>query len=199
MIVDIPDQKAFEIQMLGPYTHEEFDRFCVQNPKLRAELEPDGKISIMSPVHLLSASRENLFSTYLTLYGIETGLGEAFNSNAAFTLPNGSVRAPDASFVYADKLAGMSEADWSSFPSIVPEFVVEVRSDSDRLNQLKKKMTDTWIANGVQLGWLVDPQSEIVYLYRADGTQEEIHGFDQELSGEEILPGFTFKLSLLRR
>lgn len=74
-----------------------------------------------------------------------------------------------------------------------------MRSDSDRISQLKKKMADTWMANGVHLGWLVDPMSEIVYLYRQNGSVEEVHGFDQELSGEDVLPGFIFKLSLLRR
>ncbi|HRI59576.1 MAG TPA: Uma2 family endonuclease, partial [Saprospiraceae bacterium] len=81
---------------------------------------------------------------------------------------------------------------------IVPDFVIEVRSPSDSLTELKEKMAEAWMANGVRLAWLLDPESQSACIYRADGSSETINGFDYKLSGEDVLPGFEFDLGVLK-
>ena len=73
---------------------------------------------------------------------------------------------------------------------ICPDFVVELRSATDRLQQMKKKMAE-YIQNGARLGWLLDPIEERVYIYRP-GIQVECLENPTELSGEDVLPGFRF-------
>jgi Uma2 family endonuclease len=80
---------------------------------------------------------------------------------------------------------------------VVPEFVIEVRSDSDAIGRLQTKMREVWIANGVRLAWLIDPKNQVTYIHRADGSEQVIAGFDRVLSGEDVLPGFELQLSVL--
>ncbi len=68
----------------------------------------------------------------------------------------------------------------------------------DKLKKLQKKMKETWIKNGVRLAWLIDPYEEKAHICRADGNLEVIADFDQQLSGEEVLPGFALSLSEFR-
>ena len=130
-------------------------------------------------------------------YSREDGKGRAFSPSTGFTLPDGSTRSPDASWVSNDQLARLSPPERKSFAPVVPEFVVEVRSDSDDLIRLRRKMSETWIGNGVQLAWLIDPIEQKAYTYRSDGSVEVIPDFEHILSGEGILPGFEFDLGLL--
>jgi len=58
-------------------------------------------------------------------------------------------------------------------------------------------MLKTWIANGVRLAWLIDPENQQAWVYRADGSETHILDFQQVLSGESVLPGFEFDLHLL--
>lgn len=46
---------------------------------------------------------------------------------------------------------------------VVPDFI-ELRSKTDALKKLKRKMKDTWTENGVQLAWLIDPYEEKAYV-----------------------------------
>ena len=58
-------------------------------------------------------------------------------------------------------------------------------------------MTDIWMANGVRLAWLIDPIAQKAWVYRADGITETVSDFNAQLSGEAVLPGFTFDLKEL--
>lgn len=79
-----------------------------------------------------------------------------------------------------------------------PEFVIEVKSKSDYIEQLKKKML-VWLTNGATLGWLIDPSEEIVYVYKQAGEVKEIRGFKNKVDGEYPVEGFTLDLSLLKK
>lgn len=95
-------------------------------------------------------------------------------------------------------MSQMLPEDWTRFARLAPDFVIEVRSETDRIGKLKKKMTDTWIANGVRLAWLIDPLQEKAYVYRENGSFETFDEFDHVLSGENVCPGLTFDLSKMR-
>jgi len=95
-------------------------------------------------------------------------------------------------------LPDLPESERSKFAAIVPDFVVEVRSKSDRINVLKDKMLE-WIENGVRLAWLIDPKTETAYIYRKNGDIETFEDFSQILNGEDVIKGFEFDLKLIKK
>lgn len=195
-LVFLPDQEV-RLKYTKEMTPDDFMDFCLKNPDLNVELEPNGTIVIMSPLTPSSGNIEAEFITELKLYARKNG-GEAYSSSTGFTLPDGSVRSPDASYFKAEQLEKIDEQEFFRFTEMVPTFVVEVRSKSDSLSKLQRKMTDTWIANGVRLAWLVDVKKERVFVYRANGSIELVEGFEHLLTGEQVLPGFTFDLGLIK-
>lgn len=176
----------------------DFEQFCAQNRDLRIEREANGKVTIMAPVHFDSGSFELDVATDLNLYVRKTKKGKALGPSTGFKLPDGSTKSPDASWISAEKLAALPPAERKKFAAVVPDFVIELRSDSDKLGKLKRKMEQTWIANGVRLAWLIDPVKQKVYIYRQDGSIEVVQGFDGKLNGEDVLPGFELDLGMLK-
>ncbi len=75
---------------------------------------------------------------------------------------------------------------------VTPEFVIELKSASDRLANLRAKMRE-WIANGVSLAWLIVPETRSVEIYRANGSSEEIAA-PSEIAGEGPVAGFVLRL-----
>jgi Uma2 family endonuclease len=123
--------------------------------------------------------------------------GEMFDSSTGFRLPDGSTLAPDASIVSQARWDSLSNEEQEKFPPLCPDFIVELKSKSDHLPTLQQKM-ENWIANGARLAWLIDPDQEQVHIYRPQQTPELVTGFDNTLSGENVLQGLVFDLSILR-
>lgn len=173
----------------------EFFEFCQTNRDLRIELTSEGDLIVMPPTGSKSGHRN---FTLTAQFGIwvqsdETGFG--FDSSTGFTLPNGAVRAPDLAWIRKERWEALTEDEQEEFAPICPDFVVELRSRTDRLETLKNKMQE-YIDNGVQLGWLIDPFEKTVYIYRPDTDITTL--IDPEtLSGEPLLPGFTLTVRKL--
>ena len=132
-----------------PLTPETFLDVCRHNPERQIEMEPDSSITISSLSTPFIGSIEALFIRELVLFSRKYG-GTSYSSSTGFTLPDGSVRSPDASYLTAAQIAKIDPKEFSKFTEMVPKFVVEVRSGSDGLKKLQRKMTDTWMANGVE-------------------------------------------------
>lgn len=183
-----------------PMSDAAFEQFCTINQELRIERESSGNLLVMPPVHTESGSYENVVSGELYFWNRQTGLGKAFSPSTGFTLPDTSVRSADASWVSNEVYAAISAGERKTFARLVPAFVAEVLSDTDSLRKAKAKakMADVWIANGVQLGWLIDVKRATVYIYRANGSVEVVNGLDQTLSGETVLSGFELALALFQ-
>lgn len=182
-----------------PLSREKFAWLSARYPDLRMERENTGKVTIMSPVKFGSGNRESLANFFLTLWWYKEKTGETFSASTGVELPDGAIKSPDCGWVGPERLASVSAQEKENdFLKVMPDFVAEVRSKTDRLAKLKKKMKNTWIKNGVRLAWLIDPYEEKAYIYRANGSKEELTGFDQELSGEDVLPGFVLNLSQFR-
>jgi Uma2 family endonuclease len=153
----------------------------------------------MSPVKKGSGKRESSLHGLLFMWNFQTNLGEVFGPSAGFDLPDGATRSPDIAWISREKAEGVPD-DEESFINIVPDFVVEIRSSSDRLQKLQEKMTAAWMTNGVRLAWLIDPYEEKAYIYRQDKEVEIRAGFsDISLSGEDVLPGFELPLNTMKR
>ncbi len=150
----------------------------------------------MPPSSYDSGNHEMEAGADLTLWNRRTKLGRVFSPSTLFKLPDGSKRMPDAAWISREKHAQLSAKERKSFARIVPDFVIEVRSPSDRPQVLKDKMQSAWIKNGVQLAWLIDPELQQAWIFRADGSETHIPDFQRVLSGESVLPGFELDLRI---
>ncbi|MDZ7897857.1 MAG: Uma2 family endonuclease [Arcicella sp.] len=173
-----------------------FFDFCQKNDHLRIERNADGTIIFMPPTGTLTGERNSEIGADLVIWKRKNG-GHSFDSSTGFTLNNTAVRSPDASWMSNERYSSVELVELKKFARICPEFVVELMSENDLLSELQKKMEE-YIENGVLLGWLVNPKTEEVFIYREDGTIAKVIGFNNKLSGENILKGFEFDLNLLR-
>jgi Uma2 family endonuclease len=139
------------------------------NPDLRLERNAQGELIVMPPADGRSSSQNAVIIFQLVAWSKKNGTGTVFDSSGGFSLPNGAVRAPDACWVSNEQLAKLSDEELEAFLPLCPEFVVELRSASDSLKSLQEKMEE-YIANGTQLGWLLDAKTKNVYVYTPDGV-----------------------------
>ena len=173
----------------GPVTPEQFEELCGKYDELRLELTSTGELIVMPPTGTLTGKRNFDLTYQLGAWCREQSSGICFGADTGFTLPNGAIRGPDASWVTREKWDSLTKQQTDSFAPICPDFVVELRSKTDRLPALFNKMTE-YIENGASLGWLIDPSTHRVYVYRPD---EEVIILEnpESVSGEPLLPGFT--------
>ncbi len=201
-VLENPLRKLVQDQPLSypsRMSEAEFDRFVLENGDLRIERDKYGTITIHPPMTYKSAVRESKALFFLQLWGFShQHLGDVVSPSGSFNLPDGAQCKADGSFVSRAQLQFFSDEELSHIPHLVPDFVMEVRSTTDRIGALKTKMEEVWIANGVRLAWLIDPIKERAWVYRANGEVVEIHNFNQKLSGEDVLPGFELDLNLLK-
>lgn len=176
---------------------EEFYDFCQQNSNLKLEREADGTILIMPNTGGETGDKNSEINFQLRGWNKKHKLGKVFDSSTAFKLPSSAVRSPDASFVSQERWDDLTPDQRKRFPPLCPDFVIELMSESDTLSDAKEKMQDDWMANGCRLGWLIDPFSQTTYIYRADGSIQINRGFEQPLSGEDVLPSLEFELGEL--
>lgn len=171
---------------------EQLLAFCRANPELHIERNAEGEVIVMSPTGAETSHRNLMISAMLYLWAIRDGSGVAFDSSGGFVLPNGAMRAPDAAWVRRARLATLTRAEKRGFLPLCPDFVVELRSESDRLDALQAKM-DEYIANGAQLGWLIDPIEQVVCVYRPGQPMQRLVR-PAAVSGEPVLNGFILEL-----
>lgn len=181
---------------IGRMTDDEFFRFASSNRDYKIERQANGQIIINMPTGLQISNLNSDFNGELWYWNRKYKLGYAFDSNGGFTLPDSSVKSPDASWVRKDRWENLAEDEKKIFGHIVPDFIVEIVSESDSLDQQKHKMKQ-WIENGVILGWLIDPASEKTYIYHFEKSNFEVKNFDETLDGEDILPNFSINLKEL--
>ena len=183
---------ALRFRPLYAMTPDEFYAFCQQNPDMRAELSAEGEVVFISPAGGLSSAVNALVIGALIRWAQLDGQGVVFDSSAGFILPNGAVRSPDAAWVRRPRLAKLPARQRERFLPLCPEFVVEIASPSDRLVDLQAKM-DEYMANGAELGWLINPASRGVTVFRPGEPAQHVVGADSIDAGS-LLPGFSLDL-----
>lgn len=172
---------------------EQFYRICQNNRELNFERTVKGELIIMPPVGGESGNREANLIIDLGLWNRQTNLGYTFSSSTIFKLPNGADRSPDAAWIEKERWEALTLEQRRKFPPIAPDFVIELRSETDSLNLLQLKMQE-YMESGVKLAWLINPQQQQIEIYRQE-QPIEIQNLPIRLSGERILPGFTLYLS----
>jgi Uma2 family endonuclease len=171
-----------------PMSDEEFMRFCAANEPMRFEREPNGEILVMTPAGNRTGRKNAYIVQALGNWSDFDGRGYHFDSSTGFTLPDGSVRSPDAAWVQASRWNALSEEEKDRFSPLCPDFVIELRSPTDKLPGLQSKMAK-WIANGVQTAWLIDPKEKSVTIYRP-GEEPELHTHPTSVQGDGPIAGF---------
>lgn len=180
------------------FSDKEFEQFCLDNRELRIERDADQNILIMSPTHSLSGQQNGELFRQVANWNIETGSGITFDSSTGFTLPDKSMRSPDVAWTTKQTWEGLSMEQRRSFAPICPEFVIELKSESDLIKHLQEKMKDVWLKNGTLLGLLIDPDTECVHIYHKGKSPEVIQGFDHKVSCDPVLNGFHLDLKRLK-
>lgn len=173
-------------------TQEQFRTICLANPDLRLERTANGELVIMPPTGWETGNRNSRLTQRLGNWTDADGTGLAFDSSTGFTLPNGADKSPDVAWVSRARLEAINPDPYRFLP-LAPDFVVELRSATDKLETLQQKMRE-YIDNGVRLAWLIDPQNQQVEIYRP-GQEVEILRSPTSLSGENVLPGFALDLA----
>ncbi|HEY0459374.1 MAG TPA: Uma2 family endonuclease [Pyrinomonadaceae bacterium] len=174
-------------------TAEEFWVFCARNRKLRAELTKDGDVIIMPPTGFETSDKNLEILLQLGNWAKRDKSGRVTESNGGFILKNGAVYAPGAAWTSKAQLEKFSAGELKKFLPLCPDFVIELRSESDTLKDLQAKMAE-YIENGARLGWLIDPKEKRVHVYRPT-SEAEILDNPKSVSGEDVLVGFVLDLT----
>ena len=173
-----------------PLTDELLMRLSDVNEILRLERDAEGRLIVNMTVGGESNRFEMELAVQLAIWWRQDRIGLNYSAGVGLRLPDGSVRSPDAAWVGPERLRGITREQLRRFPPLCPDFIVEVRSPSDSLVAQQGKMTDVWLANGVRLGILIDPDNLNVFLYRPGQAVVELDQPD-ELSCDPEVPGFT--------
>ncbi len=176
-----------------PMTDREFTAFCSEHPDLNFEMTAEGEIIVMAPTHFLTGVSNCDIAGQLFIWARKDRCGVVCDSSTGFVLPNGARRSPDASWTLKSRVRKIDTRKRKSFLHLCPDFVIEVRSDSDRLPSVRKKMRE-YLANGAQLGWLIDPERRSVEIYRPDGQVESRAGI-KNIEGEGPVASFVLDLT----
>jgi Uma2 family endonuclease len=173
-------------------SEHEFYEFCQLNRDLRLELTSEGDLIIMPPTGSKTGIRNSRLNLRLAGWAEKDGTGQSFDSSAGFMLPNSAKRSPDFAWVSNERWNALTEEEQEEFAPLCPDFVVELRSRTDILANIQRKM-DEYMANGAQLGWLIDPLERKVHVYRLSAPVEELDN-PQTISGEPLLGGLSLNL-----
>jgi Uma2 family endonuclease len=173
-------------------TDDQFYHLCKRNESLRFEMTSQGEIIVMSPVGGISGQRESDLITDVQIWNRRHQLGIVFSSSTVFRLPDGSKRSPDVAWVESSRWQRLSLIDQEKFPPLAPDFVIELRSKTDELSPLRAKMRE-YLSNGVRLGWMFNPQGQIVEVYEP-GQPPQTIALPNRLSGGIVLPQFELEI-----
>ncbi|MFN5955294.1 MAG: Uma2 family endonuclease [Dolichospermum sp.] len=174
------------------FTDDKFVEMVAANKDLRLELSPQGELSIMSPTGGETGDRNLELGGQVWFWNRQNGLGKAFDSSTGFKLPNGATRSPDVSWIKIERWNALTPEQRKRFLPLCPDFVIELVSESDDLADTQAKMRE-YIANGLRLGWLINPKNKQIEIYRPNQEIEVLES-PTSLSGEDVLPGFILDL-----
>jgi len=193
----LPEQALPARLFLNPelrMTDDDYFAFCMANPNVRFERTAQGEIIIVPPAGAESDNQSLEVGAQLLKWAKRDGRGRAFGSSVEFILPTGAALSPDAAWVSNARLSKLSKDQLRKFPPVVPEFVVEVMSPSDRLKPATEKMQE-WLRGGVELAWLIDGGNQTVYIYRTGRNEPEQRVTLTRLAGESSVAGFELDLT----
>ena len=187
--------KALGVDHLAEDFGERLCQLSGDNPGWQFEYSAQGELIIMAPPGSESSAAEGEVIGPLYIWRTANG-GMSYPSSVGFRLPSRAIRIPDAAWITQERYDNLTPSERRGTIDGAPDFVVEVRSNTDRLPPFLAKMRE-WMDGGARLGWGIDRQNRQVYLYRAGHAEPELLEDPETLSGEDILSGFTFHVRSL--
>jgi Uma2 family endonuclease len=173
-------------------TSDQFYDLCQANPDWKLERTAQGNLVIMAPTGGETGTRNANLIIRLGIWNEQAKLGLVFDSSTGFHLPNGADRSPDVAWVRQERWDALTPQQREQFPPLAPDFVIELMSPSDTLEEAQAKMCE-YIENGVQLGWLFNRKTKQVEIYQP-GQKREVRQQPMQLDGNPILPNFVLNL-----
>lgn len=190
--LEIPAPLPRSLVFDPPLSDEQFEQLSRNCDFASLERTKEGAIIVNAPAGSETSDGNGEIYGQLRNWWKQHRRGRTYESSAGFFLPDGSTLSPDASYVTLEQLRGLTREDRAHFLRLAPAFAIELLSQSDRLSAAQKKM-ETWIANGVQLGWLVDPYAKQVYIYEPSAAQRIEAG--SSIAGSDPVEGFVLDLT----
>lgn len=151
----------------------------------------EGNLLVMGPSDIESSEIGAQLIFLLKLWVNPRKIGRIFDSSGGFIMPNTDLRAPDVSFVAAERL----KRTVRDFGQLVPDLVVEIKSKTDRISKLEDKVK-LFLELGARIGILINPDELTVSVYRPNGDIEVLTGNDK-LTIAELFPGWEVAISEL--
>ena len=168
----------------------QFIAFCEQNDLYEMEVNADGELLLLPMTGFRGSRRESAFNYFLFGWQLDNG-GVATSESSRFRLPSGEIRGPDAAWIIQERYDAQTTEQQETVIEGAPDFVVEIRSRTDNLRPLQRKM-ELWMAGGARLGWLIDALRRRVYIYRIGQPEPQLLDDPETMDGEDVLPGFAF-------
>jgi Uma2 family endonuclease len=187
MVVTVNLQPTFDL------SDQQFEQICHNNRDLKFERTARGGLVIMALTGGETGRRNIKLSARLENWTEQSQLGVAFDSSTGFRLPNGAIRSPDAAWVSQYRWEALTPAQRQKWVPLCPDFLVELKSASDDIEDLRLKMQE-YVENGLPLGWLLDPETQIVEIYRINQPIEYLSN-PPTLDASLIMPGFILNLA----
>lgn len=175
-----------------PMSDEEFALFCAEHPDLFFETTAEGELIVMPASYSITGMRHMIIGKQLQSWAEIDGRGAVTDAASGFVLPNGARRSPDLAWTLKARIRALDSAMIERYWHLCPDFVIEVRSHTDKLKTLREKMLE-WVENGASLAWLIDPDTRSVEIYRP-GQRLEILGNLEVLAAEDPVSGFVLDL-----
>ncbi len=173
-------------------TDGEFAELCTEHPDLFFEMTAEGELVVMPATFSIPGLRNAEICAQLRNWAKRDRRGVVSDSSTGFVLPSGARRSPDAAWTLKSRVKQLDPIEQEGFWHLCPDFVIELRSPSDRPRAAREKMRE-WIANGAALAWLIEPAERAVSIYRPDGEPEKRVSIDS-LAGEGPVSGFVLEL-----
>jgi Uma2 family endonuclease len=184
---------TLDLQRILNITEEQFDQICRDHRDLKFERSAKGSLVIMSLTGGETGERNAEINGQLWLWNRQAKLGHLYDSSTGFRLPNGAIRSPDAAWVSESRWLSLTPEQRKKRVPLCPDFVIELKSSTDEIEDLRLKMQE-YLENGLRLGWLIDPDEQVVEVYRSDQVIDRLMQ-PIELSADDILPGFVLDLT----
>lgn len=188
---------SIEIPSNMKITDEQFRQLATANPDLRMERTAEGVLIVMPPTGSEGGSYNAELNADVVIWNRQTRLGKVFDSSTGFHLPNGAIRAPDIAWVAQQRWDTLTPEQRKGFAPLCPDFIVELASETDDIDDLRDKMQE-YLDNGCRLGWLIDPKTQQIEIYRP-GQPVEVLQSPDTLTDEDVLPGLVLNLHAILR
>jgi Uma2 family endonuclease len=172
--------------------YKTLEQLCAEHPDKNFESNIYGVITEVVPQGGTGGKQEARFIGALWVWNERSQRGEVFSSQTNFEIMPGVHKMPDAAWVSKARWQQLTPSQQDKFVPLCPDFVVELRSPTDKLKDLRHKMLE-YLAAGLRLGWLVNPADQTVEIYRS-GQAVQIVTLPCVLTGEDVLPGFELRM-----